>query len=170
MEKTIILGVDPGINTTGYAVLGKKGSQLQLLEGGVIRGKSKETLPLRIYEIYRNLKEIIETWSPQAMALEEVYSHYERPKTAILMGHVRGVICLSAAEKAIPVYSYSATTVKKTITGSGRASKQQMQRAIQLEFRLERLPEPPDLADALAIAICHGYHCRGLGPFPGEKF
>lgn len=170
MEKTIILGVDPGINTTGYAILGKNGSELKLLEGGVIRGKSKETLPLRIYEIYRNMKEIIETWNPGAMALEEIYSHYERPRTAILMGHVRGVICLSAAEKAIPVYHYSATTVKKTITGSGRASKHQMQRAIQLEFHLKALPEPPDLADALAIAICHGYHCRGLDSLIGGNF
>lgn len=156
----LILGIDPGINVTGYALIEKRSgsSVLKLREGGVIRGKSEKTLPARIHEIYRNLMEILDENQPSAMALEEVYSHYERPKTAIIMGHVRGVICLAAAEHGIPVFSYSATTVKKTLTGSGRASKLQMQRAIQLEFHLPDLPSPPDLADALAIAMCHGFH------------
>ncbi|MDO4569909.1 MAG: crossover junction endodeoxyribonuclease RuvC [Planctomycetia bacterium] len=168
----LILGVDPGLNTTGYALVRKTpGGALKLVEGGVIRGKSKETLPLRILEIYQNLEEIVQTHAPSAMALEEIYSHYERPKTAILMGHVRGAICLCAAKNDVPVFNYSATTVKKTLTGSGRASKNQVQRAIQIEFRLPELPSPPDLADALAIAICHGYHarnddtCGGVLPF-----
>lgn len=163
----LILGIDPGINITGYAVVEKKRgtNALKLCEGGVIRGKGLGTLPIRIQEIYRNLVEIIEQWRPAAMALEEIYSHYERPKTAIVMGHVRGVICLAAAEYEIPVFSYSATTVKKTLTGSGRASKGQMQRAIQLEFRLPSVPEPPDLADALAIAMCHGFHAESIGDF-----
>ena len=158
----IVIGIDPGINVTGYAVIEKKGTSNRLLlrEGGVIRGKGFRTLPERIHEIYRNLKDILEEWKPDAMSLEEIYSHYERPKTAIIMGHVRGVICLAAAECGIPVFSYSATTVKKTLTGSGRAPKDQMQRAIQLEFRLPALPEPPDLADALAIAMCHGFHAE----------
>lgn len=161
----LILGVDPGINVTGYALVEKRrcSNALKLREGGVIRGKGLGTLPTRIQEIYRNLAEIIEQWRPEAMALEEVYSHYERPKTAIIMGHVRGVICLAAAENGIPVFSYSATTVKKTLTGNGRASKGQMQRAIQLEFRLPTVPEPPDLADALAIAMCHGFHAEAIG-------
>lgn len=156
----LILGIDPGINVTGYAVVRRleNSNQLKLLEGGVIRGKSKETLPLRILEIYRNLVEIIDAWHPEVMSLEEVYSHYERPQTAIIMGHVRGVICLAAAQHEMPVENYSATTVKKTLTGSGRASKLQVQRAIQLEFRLSTLPEPPDFADALAIAMCHAFH------------
>ncbi len=160
----IVIGIDPGINVTGYAVIEKKGTSNRLLlrEGGVIRGKGFRTLPERIHEIYRNLKEVLDEWDPEAMALEEVYSHYERPKTAIIMGHVRGVICLAAAERGIPVFSYSATTVKKTLTGSGRAPKDQMQRAIQLEFHLSSVPEPPDLADALAIAMCHGFHARGF--------
>lgn len=161
----LILGIDPGINVTGYAVIEKNphSNALKLREGGVIRGKGLSALPDRILEIYRNLMEIMDQWKPEAMALEEVYSHYERPKTAIIMGHVRGVICLAAAEHGMPVFSYSATTVKKTLTGSGRASKEQMQRAIQLEFRLAAVPEPPDLADALAIAMCHGFHAGALG-------
>ncbi|MDO4550700.1 MAG: crossover junction endodeoxyribonuclease RuvC [Planctomycetia bacterium] len=151
----IILGIDPGINITGYAILEKKVGKVYLREGGVIRGKSRDTLPLRLLEIHQNLEDIFIRWKPKVLALEEIYSHYQRPKTAIIMGHVRGTIMLLAAQNDIPVYSYSATAVKKILTGSGRASKSQMQRAIQTEFSLEKLPDPPDLADALAIALCH---------------
>ena len=92
-----------------------------------------------------------------AVALEELYSHYERPQTAILMGHARGVICLAAAQANIPVVNYSATQVKRLLTGNGRAPKSQVQRAICHEFGLTTAPEPPDVADAMAIALCHLY-------------
>jgi crossover junction endodeoxyribonuclease RuvC len=91
------------------------------------------------------------------MALEELYSHYERPRTSILMGHARGVICLAAAQAGIAVIHYSATQVKKALTGSGRAPKSQIQEAVRRELRLSSPPEPPDVADALAIALCHFY-------------
>ncbi|MGL6195715.1 MAG: crossover junction endodeoxyribonuclease RuvC, partial [Thermoguttaceae bacterium] len=87
----------------------------------------------------------------------ELYSHYDRPTTAILMGHARGAICLAAAQHEISVYPYAATQIKKILTGNGRAKKDQMQRAIQLELSLPTYPEPPDVADALAIALCHFY-------------
>jgi len=93
----------------------------------------------------------------EPVSLEELYSHYKRPRTAILMGHARGVIYLAAAQAGVPVSSYSATQVKRILTGSGRASKGQVQRAIQRELRMVSLPEPPDVADALALAICHHY-------------
>ena len=89
------------------------------------------------------------------MGIEELYSHYDRPRTAILMGHARGVLCLAAGQAGIPVVDYSATQVKKMLTGAGRAPKDQMQEAIRRELRLTTLPEPPDVADALAIALCH---------------
>ena len=91
------------------------------------------------------------------MALEQLYSHYERPRTAILMGHARGVICLAAAQAGIPVFHYAATQVKRILTGAGRAPKVQVQQAVQRELALPKLPEPPDVADALAIALCHYY-------------
>jgi crossover junction endodeoxyribonuclease RuvC len=91
------------------------------------------------------------------MALEQLYSHYKRPRTAILMGHARGVICLAASLSTIPVKHYSATQIKKILTGNGRAPKSQMQDAVQRELNLATLPEPPDVADALAIALCHYY-------------
>ena len=152
-----VLGVDPGLGTTGYAVLCWAGGKLRLEEAGVVRGRSRGSLAERVAEIYRGIREVIDSLKPSAMALEELYSHYQRPRTAILMGHARGVICLAAAEAGIPVTSYSATQVKRILTGSGRAPKAQMQRAIQYELGLARLPEPADVADALAIALCHHY-------------
>jgi crossover junction endodeoxyribonuclease RuvC len=104
--------------------------------------------------------DVIVTFKPAVAAIEELYSHYDRPTTAILMGHARGVILLAAAEAGIAVESYPATQIKKTITGSGHAPKWQIQEAIRHELRLNKLPEPPDVADALAIALCHGYLSR----------
>ena len=127
--------------------------KIQLLEAGVIRGKSKKTLPERIHEIYVGLEEIVNQFKPDAMGLEELYSFYKRPRTAILMGHARGAIILAAANAGIPVYSYSATRIKKVVTGSGQATKSQMQRAIMREFNLTEIPKPPDVADALGIAL-----------------
>jgi crossover junction endodeoxyribonuclease RuvC len=94
---------------------------------------------------------------PEAVALEELYSHYDRPKTAILMGHARGVIVLAAAQAGVPVTAYASTQVKKILTGAGRAPKLQMQLAIQRELGLREAPEPADVADALAVALCHYY-------------
>jgi len=152
-----VLGVDPGLGTTGYAVLCWAGGKPRLEEAGVVRGGSRGSLAERLAEIYRGIREVIDSLKPSAMALEELYSHYQRPRTAILMGHARGVICLAAAEAGIPVASYSATQVKRILTGSGRAPKAQMQRAVQYELGLAQLPEPADVADALAIALCHHY-------------
>ncbi len=104
---------------------------------------------------------MIEFLKPEALGIEELYSHYERPRTAILMGHARGVIVLAAVRAGIPVTHYAATQIKKTLTGSGRAPKAQMQLAIQRELGLRALPEPADVADALAIAVTHWYiGCR----------
>jgi len=152
-----ILGIDPGLNVTGYGVLDTGGGPLRVCEAGIVRGKSRGSLTDRLREIYRGVADVIESFSPAVMALEELYSHYQRPRTAILMGHARGVICLAAAEADIPVVSYAATQVKRILTGSGRAPKTQVQEAIRRELRLSEVPEPNDVADALAIALCHHY-------------
>lgn len=153
-----ILGIDPGLQTTGYAVLGPGPV---VVEAGVVRpveGRAVKTdLATRIDRLYNGIVEVIETHRPSAMAVEQLYAHYAHPRTAILMGHARGVVLLAAARHGLPVISYAATRVKLTVTGHGRASKQQVQRAIQRELRLDQLPEPPDVADALAVALTH-YH------------
>jgi crossover junction endodeoxyribonuclease RuvC len=152
-----ILGIDPGLNTTGYGVVELRGREVRLIEAGVVRGKTKQSLAARLREIHDGVADVIRALEPAAMALEKLYSHYDRPTTAILMGRARGVIVLAAAEAGIAVHDYAATQVKKTLTGNGRAPKTQMQEAIRRELRLAKTPEPPDVADALAIALCHAW-------------
>ncbi|MDX1965409.1 MAG: crossover junction endodeoxyribonuclease RuvC [Pirellulales bacterium] len=154
----LILGIDPGLNTTGYGLLRLGGREPELVEAGIIRpGSAEREFALRLQELHAGIAEILAQHQPVALALEQLYSHYEHPRTSILMGHARGVICLAGAQAGIPVIAYSATQIKKTLTGNGRAPKTQMQLAIQRELRLPALPEPADVADALAIALCHAY-------------
>lgn len=152
-----VLGIDPGLNTTGYGVLDTTAQGPKLVEAGVVRGKSKGSLAGRLLEIHAGLVDVIAALKPGVLALEQLYSHYARPRTAILMGHARGVICLAAQQADLTVVHYSATQIKKVLTGNGRAPKGQMQRAIQLELSLAQLPDPPDVADALAVALTHYY-------------
>jgi crossover junction endodeoxyribonuclease RuvC len=158
-----ILGIDPGLNTTGYGVIDVRGREVRLVEAGVVRGKTKGSLAARLQEIHDGVADVIKSLEPEAMALEKLYSHYDRPTTAILMGHARGVIVLAAAQAGIVVHDYAATQVKKTLTGSGHAPKLQIQEAIRRELRLAKTPEPPDVADALAIALCHAWSAARVG-------
>ena len=152
-----ILGIDPGLQITGYAVL-ESGVRPIVREAGVIRTEQSRTnMAARILSVYNGIVEIIEQFAPSVLAVEQLYAHYQHPRTAILMGHARGTILLAAAQHGLEVVSYNATRVKKTVTGSGRASKDQMQRTVQRELGLAKIPEPPDVADALAVALCHYY-------------
>jgi len=158
MDGLRILGVDPGLNVTGYGVLShqEKHNGCRLLEAGIVRGSDSRTnLADRLQAIHCGIVEVIEQCHPSVMAVEKLFSHYQRPRTAILMGHARGVICLAAGLHNIPLVGYSATQVKRILTGSGRAPKQQVQQAIQRELGLPEVPQPADVADALAIALCH---------------
>ncbi|KAA5545593.1 crossover junction endodeoxyribonuclease RuvC [Roseiconus nitratireducens] len=151
------MGIDPGLNITGYGVVRVSGGQFQLVEAGVVRSPAKAAIEVRLTEIYSGVVEVIEEHRPDFVALEQLFSHYSRPKTAILMGHARGVICLAAGSAGIPVKSFEPTKVKKVMTGNGHAPKHQMQQAVKLQLNLNEVPEPADVADALSIAIC-GFH------------
>ncbi|MCS7305744.1 MAG: crossover junction endodeoxyribonuclease RuvC [Thermoguttaceae bacterium] len=155
-----ILGVDPGLNITGYGVLEITIAGPRVVEAGIVRGGQRGEIGRRLQAIWQGITELISTFQPSALALEALYAHYAHPRTALLMGHARGVICLAGAQAGIPVVSYSATQVKRILTGSGRADKGQVQRAIQRELGLQQLPAPADVADALAVALCH-YHLQG---------
>ncbi len=165
-EPARILGVDPGLIITGYAVIESRGSAPRVGEAGVLRGvngRSKTDLAVRLEYLYDGIVELIKQFGPNIMVVEQLYAHYAHPRTAILMGHARGAILLAGAQHSLIVRSYNATAIKKTITGSGRASKEQVQRAIQRELNLEKLPEPPDVADALAVALCEFHLGRKSG-------
>jgi crossover junction endodeoxyribonuclease RuvC len=155
-----ILGIDPGLQVTGYGVLEPSSDGPSAREAGVIRSSEKGSLSdmaKRVRALYDGIAEVIEQYRPGVVAVEQLYAHYEHPRTAILMAHARGVLFLAAGMRDIPVVSYNATRIKKTVTGNGRASKEQVQRTIQRELNLDKLPEPPDVADALAAALCHYY-------------
>lgn len=151
-----VMGVDPGLVTTGYGVIEvSRGATLLVAAGVVQGGANHRPLEERLLALHQGVLAIIRDHGPEAVALEEVYSHYDHPATAVLMGHARGVICLAAARCGVPIFSYAATHIKSSLVGSGHASKAQMQRMVQMRLKLAELPEPHDVADALALALCH---------------
>jgi len=120
-----------------------------------VRTEQRRPLEERLRRLHDLVRGVVAELAPDAIVVEDLYSHYRHPVTAILMGHARGVIFLAAAEAGVPVVSYGATRIKKSLTGEGRASKEQVQRMVQSALGLRTLPEPPDVADALAVALCH---------------
>ncbi|MBI3253003.1 MAG: crossover junction endodeoxyribonuclease RuvC [Candidatus Omnitrophica bacterium] len=149
-----ILGVDPGLGVTGYGVIESRPS-LRLIEAGVIRTKPAEGIARRLAKIYTALSEAITELKPDVLVIEKLYAHAKHPATAILMGHVRGVVCLLSGTRNLPLVSLPSTRVKKAVTGRGHAGKMQVQRMIQQALSLKTLPEPPDVADALAVAVTY---------------
>ncbi len=149
-----ILGIDPGLHVCGYAVVSNERNQVSLLEAGTFQTDKKKDMPTRLNQIAADISSILEKFSPDVVAVEELYSHYQHPRTSILMGHARGVILQKCAEAGIEVKSFAATKIKKSITGNGRAAKTQIQRTIQALLSLPQLPEPNDVADAIAATLC----------------
>ena len=149
-----ILGIDPGLQVCGYACLEAGGDKETLIEAGVIRTGTGSAIEEKLNRIAEDTQSLLENFKPDVVAVEELYSHYAHPRTAILMGHARGVILQRCAQAAIEVRSFSATRIKKSITGNGRASKEQVQKTIQTILSLPQIPEPNDVADAIAAALC----------------
>ncbi|HTG60538.1 MAG TPA: crossover junction endodeoxyribonuclease RuvC [Terriglobia bacterium] len=158
-----IIGIDPGLNLTGYGVVEPQADGVKLIEAGVIRLPRSQgsNLPARLESLFHELQGVIREFRPRTVCLEEVYSHSAFPLTSVLMGHARGVICLVAQLEGIPLVSISAKRIKQSVTGNGNASKLQVQRAVQNFFSLHRTPYPPDVADALAAALCYVNSLKG---------
>jgi crossover junction endodeoxyribonuclease RuvC len=152
-----ILGIDPGLQRTGYGLVDAVPGRVRLVEAGVIRVEPRRPLEERLKEIADGLREVFKEFRPDVAVVEQLFSTYNHPKTAILMGHALGVIFLAAAEAEVPVHSYAPNRIKQAVTNSGHADKRQVQRAVQLAFALKEPPQPPDVADALAIALCHAW-------------
>ncbi len=150
----IVLGVDPGLQVCGYAAIDADSGREKFIEAGVLTTDSSAELAERLNQIAADIASLLDRFGPAVVAVEQLYSHYKHPKTAILMGHARGVILQKAAAAQTQVKSFAATRIKKSLTGNGRASKEQMQRAIQSVLGLSEMPAPPDVADAIAVALC----------------
>src|SRR5688572_26032531 len=151
-----IVGIDPGLQITGYGVIDYKPLRPALVDAGIIRLKVKTPIPDRLVELEAELDSLFDEHKPDVCAVEQLYSNYAHPRTAILMGHARGVILLVARRRGVAVEEFAANRIKQSLTGHGHAGKTQMQRAIQAQWNLAAPPEPPDVADALAVALCCG--------------
>jgi len=150
-----ILGIDPGLNVTGYGII--DGARFSLIEAGVIRTEPRTPVQERLKKIYDALTGIVKEHAPDVLVLEKIYAHYKHPTTAILMAHARAVICLACGEYNVKLVSYPSTRVKKSITGNGHASKTQVQHMVKTLLKLKALPQPADVSDALAMAIAYCY-------------
>ena len=150
----IVLGIDPGIAIMGYGVVEPKENKIKVLENGVLTTSSKTRTPERLEILYNNLEGIIKEYKPDEFAIEELFFN-QNVKTAITVGHARGVQVLCAQANNIPIYEYTPLQIKQAITGYGRADKKQMQLTVTTLLNLKDMPGPDDAADALAVALCH---------------
>lgn len=185
-----ILGIDPGLRLTGYACIDGLGDRPALLEAGVLRltlrgraaadskppqsGRvpiSARSVSDRLAELDADFRELLARLRPEAVAIESLFAHYKHPATAIVMGHARGILLLAVRQANLRLIEYKPNEIKKSLTGHGHAAKDQMQRAVQAHFGLAEPPNPPDVADAIAIALCAArrlsFRDEVIDPFAG---
>lgn len=155
----IILGIDPGVAIVGYSVIESIGNKFKVLDYGCITTDSKLLFPDRIKIIYDRLIEIIEKYNPEDLAVEELFFN-KNAKTVIKVGQARGVEILAAVNKGLKIYEYTPLQIKQSVVGYGRAEKTQVQEMVKILLNLKERPKPDDVADALAVAICHGHSIK----------
>ncbi|MBU5426417.1 crossover junction endodeoxyribonuclease RuvC [Tissierella pigra] len=151
----IILGIDPGIAIVGYSIIECNGNKFNAIDYGAIRTDADTLFPDRIKIIYDKLIEIIDKYNPEDLAVEELFFN-KNVKTAIKVGQARGVEILAAVNKGLKIYEYTPLQIKQAVVGYGRAEKAQVQEMVKVLLNLKEKPKPDDVADALAVAICHG--------------
>jgi crossover junction endodeoxyribonuclease RuvC len=149
-----ILGVDPGLRVTGYGAVesGAVGG-LRLLEAGIIPTDARAPLERRLGQLHAELRAVLTATRPDVMVIEELWTAYKNPTTAVLMGHARGVLCLAAGEHGVRIRHLAHSHVKRALTGSGAARKEQVKRMVMLVLHLTTAPQPDDVSDALALAL-----------------
>lgn len=156
-----IFGIDPGSNRTGYGCVDADGSRHRLVLCGAFAAPSHATFPEKLLAIHDELAVLLSRCRPECVAIESIF-HAKNVRSALRLGHARGVAVLAAVEAGLPVVEYTPAEIKRSIVGYGRAEKHQMQQMIRLLLGLETAPAPHDVADALAVAICHS-HQMGHG-------
>ena len=151
----LVLGIDPGTALTGYGVVrGEPFGALALVECGVIRTSARDTLPVRLREIYDDVRALIERLEPDALAVEDVF-YSRNVRTTVVLGHARGVVLLAGEQAKLPVFEYPPAEIKKAVVGTGAATKEQVQFMVTRLLRLRTVPQPSDAADAAAVALAH---------------
>lgn len=156
-----VLGVDPSLHITGYGVVERSGSGLRLVEGGKIVPRRDASLPERLADLQRGIDDVIASLRPDVMVVEEVFARTAHPRTAILMAHARGALVCAAALAGLPVHDYAATAVKRALVGRGAATKAQVAAMVVQALGLRKRPSPPDVTDALALAIAFLRRSKG---------
>lgn len=148
-----ILGVDPGLRVTGYGAIERAGTRLRVIEAGVITPAVHAPLEVRLHALHEQLAAVIAATRPDIMVIEELWTSYKNPTTAVLMGHARGVLCLAACAGGVEVRHLAHSLVKRALVGSGAARKEQVKRMVMQQLQLAVAPQPDDVSDALALAL-----------------
>jgi len=158
-----IIGVDPGLKATGYGVVEIDGTgRVTPLEIGSIEPKARDPFEIKLFKIRKHLDDIVARQKPDVLVLEKLYSHYNHPVTAAIMGHARGVICLVCAERGVTLIEESPKRVRKAVVGNGNASKEQTRRVIASFLKIDPMALTLDASDALALALGHAHMSRLL--------
>lgn len=155
----LVLGIDPGLAITGYAVVAEEGATLRLITTGVVRTSAKAPSSQRLRTLYAGLQKIIQEFQPEAAAIEELFFS-RNVRTAMAVSQARGVTLLALADAGLPIVEYTPMQVKQAVTGYGNADKRQVQKMVQLLLNLSEIPRPDDAADAVAVAICYTHRAR----------
>ena len=154
-----ILGIDPGFAIVGYSVIEYVGNKFKLITSGAIETKAHESFPLRLEKIYTDLNEIIQTYKPDVMSIEELFFN-TNVTTAINVAQARGVMLVTARIHKLPTYEYTPLQIKQAVVGYGRADKMQVQRMVKMILKTEKLPKLDDITDSMAIGICHAHSAK----------
>ncbi len=150
-----VLGIDPALRVTGYGVIEQRGRTVGLVEAGVVAARADRPLEERLAQLHAGVVEILAQTHPDIVVIEELYTTYKNPTTAILMGHARGVMCLASAQAGVPVRTLGHAHVKRALVGSGAARKDQVNAMVTRLLKLRSAPKPNDVSDALAIALAY---------------
>ena len=154
-----VLGIDPGTAITGYAVVDEDRGALSLVDIGVIRTPAKSPLPSRLQSIYAEIREVVDAHRPEASAVEELFFS-RNARTAMSVGHARGVTLLALADAGLSIAEYTPMQIKQAVTGYGNAGKRQVQEMVRMLLNLQEPPRPDDAADAAAVAICYLHRAK----------
>lgn len=152
----LIMGIDPGFAITGYGIVKYEGNKFSVVDYGAVTTEASMALPQRLLVLNNRLEEIISMYKPDAVAVEELFFN-KNIKTALTVGHGRGIALLAAAKSGVEISEYTPLQVKQSVVGYGRAEKAQIQQMVKTILNLPAIPKPDDVADALAVAICHGH-------------